>query len=333
MDEAPVKSKATESIIKLSKYHGEYTWDAETEDWVKSDKEVTDKLIAIFPATRTSKSNDGKIEVKASASSTVIENHEIPSNVVADFYVANSKKGEMTLEATGVSESSFVETAKLNMALGMYNLTADVDKKGNKNTAKVNFTKGDDAILSAFADLEAIITAENLDKEDISSVKDGNFVITIAKDLAIAGYVDGKSLLAEINKIEEEEEAAYESYDWTGGKLGEYEKALLDLAKRKVAAFNAYTNLALVSTSEEYKVAKVSFELDIEEYEATGYYDKNQDGEIDYNTEKYNYTVYYTSEMYILNFNDDTKVEASVFFGEGFDKVVKMWEDFVEKFN
>lgn len=37
--------------------------------------------------------------------------------------------------------------------------------------------------------------------------------------------------------------------------------------------------------------------------------------------------------MYILNFNDNTKVEYSVFFGEGFDKAAQMWKDFILKFN
>lgn len=333
LEETPVKSKAAESIIKLSKYYGEYAWDAKTEEWTKSDKEVTDKLIAIFPSSRKATSNDGKIEIKATASNVVIENNEIPSNVVADLYVSNSKKGAITLNTTGINESSFVETANLNVLLGSYNLTADVDKKDNKNSAKMNFTKGSDAIIKASADLEAKITAEILDREDLSSVKDANLVITIAEDLAIAGYVDGKSLLAEFDKIEKEEDIEKENYQWDGGKLAEYEQAMLDFAKRRITALNKYSNLALVSTSEEYKVAKVTFDLDIYEYESTGYFDKDGDGEIDYEEEMYKYTAYYTSEMYILNFDDKTKTEASVFFGEGFDKIAKMWNDFILKFN
>ena len=320
------------SIVKLSSYFGEYTWDAATEEWVKSDKVVADKLVLLFPAVKGAATNDGKIEVKAITSTVIINGREIPSNVVADLFVSDKKEGVITAIATGINESTFVETADVVATLGAYKLVVDVDKKGAKNEAKMQFTKDNGVILDAAANLEANITAAMLENEDVSSVSDGNFVATVTNNLAGAGYVDGKTLAPILKKIEDAQEAVYGNYDYYDGKEGEREAKYLALEQEKIAAMNAYSNLGLVSTTETYKVAKVAFELFVEKRERTAQIkEKNEAGETIY--KDYKYTAYDTEEIIVLYFNDNTKVTADVFFGTGFDKIFNMWNEFVGKFN
>lgn len=314
-----------QSVGQLANYYGAYEWNLITRQWEKTNKDVGEKLIAVFPAQKDQATNNGRMEIVASSSIT-IEGKEIPTNMVAELYVNDKKEGEILLTSTGVNESSFFDTANLSVSLGStYKLVADANKTGGKNVVKMDFTKGSFSILSAQADLEAVITREMLDEEIYSSIKDANIQITIADNIAAVGYIDGKNFIAEMNKIEAEEDKIYEDYSQWKGKLGERENALLELERRRIAAMNTYTNLALVSISEEYKVAKISFELDVEETTRTDY--------VDWPNGEYKYTAYNTSEVIILNFNDETQVEAEVFFGAGFDKLMKVWEDFIARFN
>ncbi|MFT4073591.1 MAG: hypothetical protein QM654_16900 [Dysgonamonadaceae bacterium] len=329
------ETDAIKVITKLSKYFGEYEWNATSEEWIKTNSDVTDKLIAIFPATKTSKINDGKIVVTAISSSVVIDGHEIPSKVVGKLYASSKEEGEITAVATGVNETSFAETANIAVALGAYKLLVSVDKKDNKNQVKAEFLKGSNLIINADADLEATITSEMLKKYDISSVKDANAVVRITKDLVVAGYIDGKSLLPELDRIEEAKEKLPSKYPWNIGKLKELEEEELALEKERIAALNSYSNLALVSTSENYKVAKISFALDVKGVESEGIIcdlDKNGSPIVE-TVQKYTYTCYYTNDKVILNFNDETKVSADVFFGGGFSKIIEMWNNIVSQFN
>lgn len=326
---------ALKAVTKLSKYYGEYEWDATNEEWNKTKNNVTNKLVAIFPSSKASKTNDGKMEITATASTVEINGHEIPSGVVAKLFASNKQEGEITATSTGINESSYVETADVIAALGAYKLVLDIDKKGNKNQAKVEFTKGSDLIINADADLDAVITAEMLSKDDVSTVKDANVVAKIAKNLAAAGYVDGKSLLPELDRIEQAQDELYNKYPWNSGKLKELEEEYLALEKERIEVLNKYSNLALVSTSETYKIAKITFALEVQKYERTGYtYDLDKDGYPIWETEKtYKYTSYETDDKVILNFNDETKVDADVFFGTGFSKIIAMWDNFISQFN
>lgn len=328
-----VTSRSTEeTVVKLSKYYGEYVWDVKTGTWSKSEKTVTDKFVAIFPAKKQDTKNTGKIEATATSSNVNINGNEIPSKVVANLYVSDKKTGEITAEATGINESTFVETGKIKANLGGYNLISTVDKKGNNNTVKLDFTKGSDQIIDGSADLVATITQEMLDAQNYSSVADGNVFIKIDNNVTIVGYIDGKSLIPAMDAIDLEYDKVYNKYPWGDGKEGERSKEELALDKKRVDIINKYTNLALVSTAEKYKIAKVTVDLDIKETQETGV--KNiKDDKGNTTQTKYTYTNYNTENQLIFNFNDNTKVEASVFFGSGFNKVITAWDNFIALFN
>lgn len=289
--------------------------------------------MALFPADFKSTTNNGKIEVKA-LSKTVIQGNEIPSNVVAKLFVADVKEGEIAAIAIGINEATFAETARIDVQLGAYKVGVDADKKGSQNKAKGEVTKNAQSIFSFYSDLAANITQQMINSEDIPSVQDGNASLTIGNDLAAAGYVDGKSLLPKLKRLDNAEASLWQEYDAGKITIEEAEKQQLELEKSKVNAKNNFPNIALVSTSERYKLAKISVKLEIEENTGVSrIYKKDENGDNiwdDYET--YEYTEYYTEEIFVLHFDDKTTVEASVFFGEGFDKLVKMWEDLVITF-
>ena len=349
-DEVKTKLDYTETIIKLSQYYGMYKWNFDREEWEKTGDNVGDKLVAVFPANKKATTNTGKIEVKASGSIVLINGRQVPSKVVADLFVFDAKEGDVTITTKGINETTLVETADGIANLGGYKLTANIDKKNSSNKAKGQFSKGNDIILDMYTDLDANITVEMLQSDDFASnVKDINLTLAIGKELVLAGFIDGKSILPIIDKAEEDLKKAKEENEaiWNKAYL-KYQKALDDAYEKYrngeydwndrieaekqarkeysveydkidwygpekkynevfVTAFNQYTNIALVDKKEDYKIAKLSLETILTDWRAS-------------------------KHIYILNFNDKTPVEATVFFGDGFEKLVQMWEDFTLKF-
>lgn len=321
-------------VTKLSKYIGEFEWNAADEQWNKAENSVSDKLIAIFPSNKTSTVNDGRIELTPSGSTVIIKDAEIPAEVKVEFFVKDKKEGQLSVTTTGLNESSYIETANIAATLGTYNLVADVNKKANHNLVGFEFSKGDGRILQGNVNLNAPITTEILN-EGSFTFEEANVSLFLGDNLAMMGVVDGKPLQTELNEIFEAEDDLYEKYPWYGGKLGELEKESLALERKKVETLNKYSNIILVSVSEKYRVAKVSFDLDVKETQATGvtYELDENNNPIPETREEYEYTAYDIEEKIILNFSDDTQVEADVFFGNGFSKIIEMWNSFISQFN
>lgn len=305
------RANSTEQITKISSYYGEYEWDDVEEDWIKTDKNVTDKLIALFPADENSTTNNGKIEVTAVSSGVNINNNEVPSKVNADLYVNNTKEGNIIINATGINADEIVETANATAQLGTnYTLVANANKKGSNNKADAKFTVANETILSAEADLAAYITVNKIEDEDFENIKDGNVKVSITNDLTAVGYFNG-AIIPELQKIDQEIGAIWDynpNETLTAKQKSDKEK---ELEEKRVKLLNENMNLALVSTKDNCKIAKITIKLEAEPY----------------------YDSYDFSYQYILQFDDLTTVNADVFFGSGFTSLINKWEDFINKFN
>lgn len=331
----PVKALKTEDlIVKLSKYTGAYTWDSAKEEW-KKDADA-DNLVLVFPAYKGDTKTQGKLELVAKSSGVVIDNHEVPSKIDAVIYVANKKEGSIQVVATGINEVKIVETADMNISLGDYLLASDINKKGSKNKANLEFSKNSTALIKGYIDLAGEITAEVLEDEDFSNFDNGNLSLALSDKLALVGFVDIKSLFSAEERIGKQIDAIYVAYKNEGDVLwNEYKegkitgdeyvtkreelfKSHMDKAKvyklEEIELYNKYTNIALASTSEKYKVASVFFEFDNEGWDDYGWF-------------------YDDCRIIYLKFNDETRITPDVFFGEGFTSVVNIWNDFLEKFN
>lgn len=328
------KAASTEElVVKLSKYTGAYTWNSSKEEW-KKDADA-DNLVLVFPAYKGDTKTQGKLELTATASGVVIDNNEIPSKIEGTIYVADKKEGSIAFTATGIDKSKIVETAGMNISLGSYKLTADINKKGIKNEVDLGFSNNSTSLISGHIDLAADVTVEMIDKEDVSSLGEGNFSLVLSNDIALVGYVDVKSLITEENRIKKDVDVIYEAYDdardalweeYANDKISadEYRAKSSELSqkslgqvkplkKEQAELYNKYTNIALASISEKHKIASLDFELNNEEWDEYGWF-------------------YGDYKIMYLKFNDETRVKPEVFFGEGFTGVANIWEGFIEKF-
>lgn len=296
------------TLITLSQFYGEYTYQESTDTWTKT-ADDKDKFVAIFPATSSSTSNNGKIELTGEASDLALNYYQLPKKATATFYVNNEKVGDASLNTTGLDKSNIVETANIIANTEVYKATIDVNKKGTNNSIKAKILNGSNLIIDLEADLAASITIDNMSNGDYSSVKDGNVKVNLGSNLVIVGYVDGAKFITELQKINTEINSLDDQIESGQITWEDYDKKYAELEKKQVDAFNTYSNIALVSTKDKYKIAKVTLRLDID---AEDYYS--------------------TNEVVQLTFNDDTKVDADVYFGTGFDKIIKMASDIFNKF-
>lgn len=334
-DDLPNAKAATaeDVIVKLSKYTGAYTWDSAKEEW-KKDADA-ENLVLIFPAYKGDTKTQGKLELSATASGVLIDNNEIPSKIEGTIYVANKKEGSIFFTATGIDKSKVVETADMTISLGNYNLAADVNKKSSKNELNLGFGNGTNSIITGYADLTANITVEMIENEDLASLGDGNFSLILSDKLALVGFVDVKSLIAEEQRIDEAIDVIYEAYKEAQSTLSEeyykenitsdeyyakreelfksYKDKVKPLKVEEAELNNKYTNIVLASTSEKHKIASLYFEFDNASWDEYGWF-------------------YDDCRVMYLKFNDETRVAPDVFFGDGFTSVVNIWNAFFEKF-
>ena len=299
-DDVVIPRTNAETLVLLSEYYGQYEYG--DEGWEKT-KDLTDKLVAIFPATKESSKNDGMIEVTAEASDITINENQLPKKAVGTFYVDNKKVGDASLNTTGISKTNIIETANVKANLGVYTASVDVNKKGSANVIAAKFQNGNNVILNLNADLVANVTVDNLNNDNYASIKDGNFSMNLGDDLVLVGFVDGATLAPALEKIEAEMDKLYDS-PWSLDR----DRLYSELEKKQIDVINQNSNVALVSTKEGYKIAKASLHL----YVANDYY--------------------YTETALVLSFSDNTDVAADVFFGSGFSKVVDQINSIWNKF-
>lgn len=160
------------------------------------------------------------------------------------------------------------------------------------------------------------ITAEMLENEDYSSLKDGNFSVVIADDISMTGYINAKAYRDELKNINAEKIALNEKYNEDEISYKEYEEQWKDIEVKEVKALNDNSSIILVSKSQEKKLANVIFEADIESYPSSW-------GDVTY---------YYVETATVFEFGDKTKVDAEVYFSKGFDKVLSAIDNLLKKF-
>ena len=276
---------AGKDIMTINDFYGKYTFNAESEEWIKSAS--ANQLVLSFPLNKTSNS---EIIVTGVSSNVVNGEIQLPKELNAKISIDGTQVGAIELKANLTSLESIPSSANVKFTFDEYTLAMDANK-GNINTASTKLTKGSKVLLNGKADLTA-----NLDNLSDENVKDGNIEIDLMDRLAIAGKVDFSSLTKEESKLQEESEYDHDSK--------EYVEALAKI-------YNKYYNLDLVSKTDGTKIAKVIFiAAPYEEGVAYSYYD----------------------EVLALQFDDNTIIEASVFFGSGFDKATKAASDFRDKF-
>jgi len=180
-----------------------------------------------------------------------------------------------------------------------------------KSTGKATatLTKGSKVLINAVAVVNGDVDKLILDESNDFS---GNFTFQIMDNFAFSGNVDFTKYNKEIDDLYDR------CYPYPLPNNFDWEKAEENYTKGAAAIFNKYYDVYLVSIKDKTKIAKLISKavLTTETYEWYGG----------------TYTESYWEEVPMLRFNDSTEVAVSVYFSEGFDKVVKNFEKFIQSF-
>lgn len=282
---------AGKDILYINDFYGKYTFNSETKKWDKS--ESADKLILSFPV---SESANAEVVATGVASNQTEYGIQLPKELNAKLYLDTKEVGSVQLKANIANLESVPSSASVKFVLDSYEFTTSVTK-GGTNKASMMLSKGSKVLINGNASLVANLD-DLLIEDNESSIKDGNVEIALLDKLAAAGKVDFPNLMKGKYLVD-----------------SELEEGTLPYATALAAVYNKYTNLDLVATSEGTKIAKFVFVPGVV-YSYTSW-----DGTT--------YTEYGLIES--LQFNDETVVEASVYFSEGFDSVISKATDLINK--
>ncbi len=310
-------SKDPASIIAIKDFYGKYTWDFKTSTWSKS--ESADKLVFILPATTASRKdskNDGKIEVTGVSSGSDLDGYQLPKELKALLYASDAKVGTINVNATEVNSANLPKTAKIEYIFDNYTFVLEAEK-GTENKSTFSLKNGSEIIMEGVANLAGNLV--ELVNGNNSNLGKGSSEIKLLNNLVVIGEGDlGKTFkdLDAIDKTYSKEHG--DKWNWTA----EIEKKYYE---EKAAVWNNNMAGSLVSRDDKTKIAEIKVRIKEDKYTytmpnpETGKEETYTD--IDYN------------ETIGLKFKDETIVDMEVYFGEGFDTVIKKWNDFITKFN
>ncbi len=304
-----VKIRSAEDIMYINSFYGKYSWNAATQAWDTSASSAA--LVLEFPVGKST-TNNGKIEVTGVSSEQVFDGVELPKQLTAKVYYGSDVVA--SIEVNGDvkvqnNDPAVPATASVTLQMGSYKLTQSFNKADKKATA--SFVKGATTLISATANVSGNID-KALQESDGNLITGGNLSMELMGSLAIVGAID----VAQYNKEFVEETDSPSPSEGTEGQIPNG-----DVCKQNVETYNKYHELYLVSTTDKTKIARLiqKAKLFTDEY---SYYD--------YQSDKYiSHTYYYWGTVEVLKFNDNTEVEAEVYFSEGFDAVVKNFENFI----
>lgn len=340
-----------EDIINVAGVYGVYTWDNTGQKWDKTTSST--ELKFVFPAKESQTANNTTFSSKAVASDkkvAVYDSYDWESDVDVNdfFYLPTSSDAILTIDNTQVA--TFAQTAKYSSKNDSpdefsYKMTTNdgytwemSGKKGTETVAKAALTYNGKILVDfnsgSTANIDGLIDNDELDQyrgkaNGLVKLMD-NFVIVADTDLATAAVDDAavENIAYPTNPDYSNANSDYKAY-YTA--LNAYEKKY---SEGSVASFNKNMKLILVSKKDGTKIADLvqHSEKSDNDYVTTLPVWNAEDGYWMFNGQGESFTRQYYEEVIYLKFNDNTEVEMSAYFSEGFDNLETKWEDFKKAF-
>ncbi|MDR2954916.1 MAG: fasciclin domain-containing protein [Prevotella sp.] len=208
------------------------------------------------------------------------------------IYVDNKQEGIVSSFPTNLSIDKYASSAPTTIEFGEYVVSMDV-KKASPNTTTISLKKGTEVLLSGSGSFVADLEAA----DPSTTMGQASAEVSILGKYTVKGSGDAGKLYSEVNAIEEE-------YD------GKYDEASEKKKSEEIAAvYNKYMTAQMYDATNK-EVATLSAR-------SKSYTDT--------------YGTYYEVAG-VFNFFDNTKSDVDVYFGKGFEDVIKAWEKFVAKF-
>jgi len=350
----PVKN--VKETIQYADAYGVFTWDNVKREWAKTAS--TSELKFIFPAKIGTTTNTAVFSAKAVSSgiaivdSTVEYDWQTSTNIKYEttYYLPSSATGTLTIsnaQAATIELTASYKDNKQTPVSSTFKITTNDGyvystslNKATENNGSIQLTFNGKVLLEAVAKADIKID-ELIDFKgnDNSALLGGaNAYMKLTDNLMVVYKMDVQNYSKERNAIEKDydtKRAALWFSNWEKDPnhytlYGQYEK---EQADKNAALWNKYVTAVLVSTKDGSKIADM-VEVSEKDGENSDYYVWNTTTKswvIDWNsyTKKYDR---YAANSY-LKFKDNTLVEASAYFSEGFDKLEDKWEDFTKAFD
>ena len=303
---------SSQELYKINQFYGKFTWQPATKTWKE---EPAQALSFNFPVG----SQQAVISITGVSSGKIysyeeyydsywdyekqqwIDEYEtykvdLPKSLSAEITLNGEKVGSISLNAEIVSANDIPNSANMSLSLGSYTFTQSANKNGS---ATASLKNGSTTLMSLSAKL-------NGDLEQLGASDDytGNFQLKLM-DLVFEGNMD----YASYAKEEKELYAVYRNANYSDAAWENY-------VKGEVEVFNKYSNIYLVSTKDNTKIAKLILKA-----KRTAYYDA-WSGQ----------TYYDWESVPVLEFGDGTQVEAEAYFTSGFDTVLDNFKNFIKTF-
>ncbi|BFM43622.1 hypothetical protein CFS9_22630 [Flavobacterium sp. CFS9] len=352
-----------EDILNVSGVYGIYTWDNTAKIWVKTAS--TTELKFVFPAKASQTANNAIFSAKSTSSDIKVKKIDTYGNWTYDpnkqQYIQNPSvydyfflpaTADATLTIDNATAATFTQTAKYSNKKEIpdefaYKMTLSdgyawemSGKKALESSSKATFTFNGKTLVDfnagSTANIDGLLENDKLVQyrgkaNGVIKLMD-NFIIVAnmdlateaADDIALDKSIVRPSYLTDNTNPKNDYKAYYTA-------LNAYEKKY---SEGLVALFNKNRKLILVSKKDGTKIADI-----IQRSEARGNYTFNlpvwneQNKYWSWNTAQgESFSQPYMEEIYYLKFSDNTEVEMSTYFSEGFTALETKFENFVKAF-
>lgn len=329
-------SNGVEDILGSSS-KGIYTWNNTNQSWTKTNS--SSELKFVFPSSESQTKNNTSFSTKSTSTEVKNSNGEsisVPASSSAVLTIDKVEAATFTQSAKYSNGNEIPSEVSYKMTLkDGYAWEIKSANGSENNTAKASFTfKGKNLLefnSGSTADIDAVMGNSELTQykgkaTGLVKIMD-NFAIVYQTDLENSA-IDDDNLEKSLPIVDYN----YESKDYYTSQNA-YN---LQRSQGIVANFNKNTKGVLVSLKDGTKIADVVKRSEIDysytdnvkwivdnDYPNGGYWDYDQN---------YQQTVNYYHEVDYLKFNDNTEVEMSAYFSEGFDDFENNFNNFISGF-
>ena len=345
-----------EEILQVSGVYGIYTWNNTQKIWVKTISST--ELKFVFPAKASQTANNASFSAK-SVSSTIKVKYEdtyghysyneetneydfIPG-VDDEIFLPTSADATLTID--NKEAATFTQTAKYGTVNEVptdfaYKMTLNdgytwemSSIKAVQSTGKASLTYNGKTLIEfnsgSNADIDKLIDSDELvqyrGKANGWIKLMDNFIIVADMDLATAA-ADDAALEKTLPNVDYNSKTYYTDQNTYQVKT----------SQGSVANFNKNIKLILISKKDGTKIADIvqhseqdrSYSDNVKWIVA----DNTYGGYWDWDPSYPEITVQYYKEVNYLKFNDNTEVEMSAYFSEGFSSFETKFEEFVKGF-
>ncbi|MCL2073571.1 MAG: hypothetical protein FWH18_06610 [Marinilabiliaceae bacterium] len=346
----------TKEVFEISNVYGIFTWNSSRREWSKTSS--SSELKFIFPATKKASSNNATLSLNAVNSGITVtdkweyydydtgkyttyeEVYHLPKSVDAILTIDNKEAAKITVTADYNNNNEIPVKQETTISSEGYTYWYKIER-GNTNKVSMKISHNNktliEALLKSDIKIDDIIDNDFDYEYDYSLLKEADAFIRILDNLMLVYRVDLAKYVKEMDKIEDDHWNKMDAL-WSGNwynnpnyysLIGQYEKEYYD---KSAKAFNDYMKVALVSNTENYKIADVIVKSEKDGEYWDYYYWNGTYWDWDYSNGYNKMYDYYWTNPY-LKFNDKTEVELFLYFSEGFNKLEKSFEDFINSFN